>query len=94
MALTSSPEVDDIVVTLDDIERLGRANLDPVSGAYFNSGAGLDQTLNENQTAYLRYCAPGGRAASNSLFYRRSEQRPKVLSSVSPDKRASSRRLN
>ncbi|KAM7289537.1 hydroxyacid oxidase 1 [Ixodes scapularis] len=54
MAVPSSPEVDDIVVTLDDIERLGRAKLDPVSGAYFNSGADLEQTLNENQTAYLR----------------------------------------
>ncbi|EEC07769.1 glycolate oxidase, putative [Ixodes scapularis] len=45
---------DDVVVTVDDIRRLGIANLDPIPEDYYDSGADQEQTLRENRLAYLR----------------------------------------
>ncbi|KAG0418326.1 hypothetical protein HPB47_004965 [Ixodes persulcatus] len=45
---------DDVVVTLDDIERLANASLKPEYFVYFNGGAGQDQTLRENMSAFMR----------------------------------------
>uniref|UniRef100_A0A090XDH0 Putative glycolate oxidase n=1 Tax=Ixodes ricinus TaxID=34613 RepID=A0A090XDH0_IXORI len=45
---------DDIVVTVDDIQRLGIANLDKLPEDYYDSGADQQQTLRENRLAYLR----------------------------------------
>uniref|UniRef100_V5HKL6 (S)-2-hydroxy-acid oxidase n=1 Tax=Ixodes ricinus TaxID=34613 RepID=V5HKL6_IXORI len=45
---------DDVVVTVDDIQRLGIANLDKLPEDYYDSGADQQQTLRENRLAYLR----------------------------------------
>lgn len=45
---------DDVVVTVDDIQRLGIANLDKLPEDYYDSGADQEQTLRENRLAYLR----------------------------------------
>ncbi|XP_037522362.1 L-lactate oxidase isoform X2 [Rhipicephalus sanguineus] len=45
---------DETVVTIDDIERLGEANLDDATRSYIASGAGRGQTLKENTNAFMR----------------------------------------
>ncbi|CAN7940183.1 unnamed protein product, partial [Ixodes hexagonus] len=54
MNCTSSPVANDVVVTLNDIERLARSNFDHVASSYYNGGADQEQTLRENQAAFLR----------------------------------------
>ncbi|KAM7310070.1 hydroxyacid oxidase 1-like [Ixodes scapularis] len=45
---------DDVVVTLDDIERLAGANRRPGLLDYYDGGAGQKQTLLENTAAFMR----------------------------------------
>ncbi|KAM7312933.1 hydroxyacid oxidase 1 [Ixodes scapularis] len=45
---------DDVVVTLDDIERLANASLNPRYFVYYNCGAEQEQTLRENKSAFMR----------------------------------------
>lgn len=44
----------EIVVTLDDIERLGNFNMTANARSHCNTGADQEQTLKENKMAYLR----------------------------------------
>ncbi|KAM7296706.1 hydroxyacid oxidase 1 [Ixodes scapularis] len=44
----------EVVVTVDDIERLGCSNMNGSAKSYCNAGADLEQTLKENRMAYLR----------------------------------------
>ncbi|CAN8030340.1 unnamed protein product, partial [Ixodes persulcatus] len=46
----------EIVVTLDDIERLGNSNMTANARSHCNTGADQEQTLKENKMAYLRLC--------------------------------------
>lgn len=46
---------DDVVVTIEDIERLGTSKFDATGRIYYNSGIGLEQTLRENVAAFSRY---------------------------------------
>ncbi|KAM7296217.1 hydroxyacid oxidase 1-like [Ixodes scapularis] len=45
---------DDLVATVDDIERLGCSKLSIAAAGYFNGGADTEQTLRENKMAYHR----------------------------------------
>ncbi|XP_042150729.1 hydroxyacid oxidase 1-like [Ixodes scapularis] len=45
---------EEVVVTVDDIERLGCSNMNGSAKSYCNAGADLEQTLKENRMAYLR----------------------------------------
>lgn len=45
---------DDLVATVDDIERLGCSKLSIAAAGYFNGGADVEQTLRENKMAYHR----------------------------------------
>lgn len=45
---------DQVVVTVDDIERLGVPNLAPLVKGYYEVGADQEQTLSENRIAFLR----------------------------------------
>ncbi|CAN7938102.1 unnamed protein product [Ixodes hexagonus] len=51
---TTAGNDDDVVVTVDDIQRLGIANLDPLPEGYYDSGADQEQTLRENRAAFYR----------------------------------------
>ncbi|XP_040068422.1 hydroxyacid oxidase 1-like [Ixodes scapularis] len=54
MARMCAGSEDGVVVTIEDIERLGTSNLDATGRIYFNSGIGLEQTLGENVAAFSR----------------------------------------
>lgn len=45
---------DGVVVTVDDIERLGIAKLKPLPESYYDGGADEEQTLRENRLAFFR----------------------------------------
>ncbi|EEC16183.1 hypothetical protein IscW_ISCW012638 [Ixodes scapularis] len=45
---------DDVVITLDDIERIALKNLDDGPRGYYQSGADDQQTLTENKQAFRR----------------------------------------
>ncbi|KAL1473045.1 hypothetical protein MTO96_038965 [Rhipicephalus appendiculatus] len=45
---------DETVVTIDDIQRIGEANLDDATRSYIASGADREQTLKENTVAFSR----------------------------------------
>ncbi|KAL1481559.1 hypothetical protein MTO96_034383, partial [Rhipicephalus appendiculatus] len=45
---------DETVVTIDDIRRIGEANLDETIRGYIGGGAGREQTLKENIAAFNR----------------------------------------
>ncbi|XP_040075698.1 hydroxyacid oxidase 1-like [Ixodes scapularis] len=45
---------DDVVVTIEDIERLGTSMFDATGRAYYNSGIELETTLRENVAAFSR----------------------------------------
>ncbi|XP_042150322.1 hydroxyacid oxidase 1 [Ixodes scapularis] len=45
---------DGVVVTVDDIQRLGIAKLKPLPESYYDGGADEEQTLRENRLAFFR----------------------------------------
>nr|XP_037287383.1 hydroxyacid oxidase 1-like isoform X2 [Rhipicephalus microplus]XP_037287384.1 hydroxyacid oxidase 1-like isoform X2 [Rhipicephalus microplus]XP_037287385.1 hydroxyacid oxidase 1-like isoform X2 [Rhipicephalus microplus] len=53
-AIPTKEDKDATVVTIIDIQRLGEANLDDATRGYIGSGAGQEQTLNENTAAFTR----------------------------------------
>ncbi|KAL3218408.1 hypothetical protein MRX96_005918 [Rhipicephalus microplus] len=53
-AVPTKDDIDATVVTIIDIQRLGEANLDDATRGYIGSGAGQEQTLNENTAAFRR----------------------------------------
>ncbi|KAM7294339.1 hydroxyacid oxidase 1 [Ixodes scapularis] len=63
MAAKSTPDApnsgsaaagDAVVVTVDDIQRLGIAKLKPLPESYYDGGADEEQTLRENRLAFFR----------------------------------------
>lgn len=54
MTRMSAASEDDVVVTIEDIERLGTSNFDATGRIYYNSGIGLEQTLRENVAGFSR----------------------------------------
>uniref|UniRef100_A0A131YX46 (S)-2-hydroxy-acid oxidase n=1 Tax=Rhipicephalus appendiculatus TaxID=34631 RepID=A0A131YX46_RHIAP len=53
-ALPRQDDQDETVVTIDDIQRIGEANLEDATRGYIASGAGREQTLKENTAAFMR----------------------------------------
>lgn len=58
---------DDVVVTIEDIERLGTSMFDATGRAFYNSGIELETTLRENVAAFSRY----GRALTARAYFLR-----------------------
>ncbi|CAN8022556.1 unnamed protein product, partial [Ixodes persulcatus] len=52
---TVSADDDDVVITVDDIERIALKNLDDGPRGYYQSGADDQQTLTENKHAFRRF---------------------------------------
>ncbi|CAN8007782.1 unnamed protein product, partial [Ixodes pacificus] len=51
---TALAAINDIVTTVDDIERIGSSIMNDITTNYYNSGAGREQTFKENLAAYQR----------------------------------------
>lgn len=49
--------ITDIVMTVDDIERIASSRMDDITSNYYNSAADREQTFKENLAAYQRYAA-------------------------------------